>query len=103
MHSEIDEAVTEQGRHLRFSADTVVGLTLSLTAGFVTWALRAGSLLASAVSSMPLWRQFDPMPILVAADEKKREDGEEQEPAEEAEQLANLFDDLGRDRQDRAP
>jgi ornithine cyclodeaminase/alanine dehydrogenase-like protein (mu-crystallin family) len=103
VHSEIEEAAAEQERQLRFSADMVVGLTLSLTAGFVTWVLRAGSLLASAVSAMPLWREFDPMPILVAADEKKREAGEEDEPFKEGERLAKLFDDLGPARENRAP
>ncbi len=40
------------------------GATTSLTAGFVSWVLRGGSLMASFLSSVPLFKQFDPIPIL---------------------------------------
>ncbi|MCO6413443.1 MAG: tandem-95 repeat protein, partial [Thiogranum sp.] len=40
------------------------GLTFTLTAGYVSWLLRAGYLSASLLSIAPLWRQFDPLPIL---------------------------------------
>ena len=45
------------GRVISFS-----GIVLS--AGFVTWILRGGSLLASFLVSMPAWRHFDPLPVL---------------------------------------
>ena len=44
--------------------EVATGVTGTLTAGFVTWALRGGSLMASIISVAPLWREFDPMPIL---------------------------------------
>ena len=43
---------------------TATGLTVSFTVGYVTWLLRAGYLSASLLSVLPLWREFDPLPVL---------------------------------------
>ena len=40
------------------------GISLTLFAGTVKWYLKAGSLLASLLSSLPLWTPFDPLPVL---------------------------------------
>ncbi len=48
----------------------VVG-TLSLSAGFVVWVLRAGSLMGSFLASRPLWTSLDPLPIFWAADDEQ--------------------------------
>ena len=44
--------------------EVTASVTGSIAAGFVSWLLRGGSLLASTMSAAPLWRQFDPMPVL---------------------------------------
>jgi hypothetical protein len=36
----------------------------AFSVGYVLWCLRSGSLVASALSSLPLWRSFDPLPVL---------------------------------------
>jgi hypothetical protein len=69
---------------------------LSLSAGFVSWVLRAGSLLASFVSVFPLWRQFDPLPILDVKGKKRRATNEDQKEAEKVEEntaVETIFDD----------
>lgn len=61
------------GRHL-VAADaaqnaairTVSQVALAMTAGYVMWSLRGASLLASLITSLPLWRSLDPLPILEA-------------------------------------
>lgn len=58
---------------MQLSAEAAAGVSTSLTAGFVSWALRAGSMAASFLALMPMWRHFDPMPVL-SADEKDRND-----------------------------
>ena len=62
------------------------GLTFTLTAGYVSWLLRAGYLSATIMSSLPLWRTFDPLPILAKPkddkDEKVKIDQEAKDPAE---------------------
>ncbi|MBS3952387.1 MAG: VCBS domain-containing protein, partial [Methylomicrobium sp.] len=42
----------------------MLGTGVSLTAGFVSWILRGGSLLASFMSTVPLLKRFDPLPVL---------------------------------------
>jgi hypothetical protein len=37
---------------------------VAITVGYVVWSLRGASLLASLLTSMPLWRSLDPLPIL---------------------------------------
>jgi len=51
---------------------TATGLTVSFTVGYVSWLLRAGYLSASLLSTLPLWREFDPLPVLATTKEKKR-------------------------------
>ena len=48
-------------------APSVVGA--SLTAGIVTWVLRSGLLISITVTTAPLWRPLDPVPILVPSDD----------------------------------
>ncbi len=62
----------------------VAGTTVSFTAGFVSWILRSGSLMASFLSSVPLFKQFDPLPILSAQQNKSfvgRSKGDDDENA----------------------
>jgi hypothetical protein len=45
--------------------------------GSLAWLLRGGSLLASALSAVPTWKGFDPLPVLAREkrkDKKKRHD-----------------------------
>jgi hypothetical protein len=50
--------------------DKVGGLTVLFTAGYIFWYMRGGALLASALSSLPAWQSYDPLPILEFADKK---------------------------------
>ena len=43
---------------------TVGQFAMAMTAGYVVWSLRGVSLLASLLTSIPLWRSLDPLPIL---------------------------------------
>ncbi|MGB5493762.1 MAG: hypothetical protein WBM97_04705, partial [Sedimenticolaceae bacterium] len=71
MLSDVDEAAKEEEQQLRLQAEAAAGVGISLTAGFVSWALRAGSLAASFLAAMPTWRHFDPMPILTEDEESR--------------------------------
>ncbi|MGD2136627.1 MAG: DUF4347 domain-containing protein [Gammaproteobacteria bacterium] len=75
-------------------AKSVTGMTLTLSAGIATWALRGGSLLAGMLSSMPLWKGFDPLPI-IAASRREREEAENDSGSgnsEEERKAADMFD-----------
>jgi VCBS repeat-containing protein len=41
-----------------------------LTAGIVAWAMRGGALLSSLMSTIPLWKGYDPLPILAYKDDE---------------------------------
>jgi hypothetical protein len=43
----------------------LAGTSLGLSAGIVGWLLRGGGLLSALLSSMPLWRGFDPLPVVM--------------------------------------
>jgi VCBS repeat-containing protein len=67
--------------------------TFVLSAGYVAWLLRAGVLSASLLSSMPLWRQVDPLPVL-SARAKKREQQRVDLPDDDPEEsrIVKLFE-----------
>jgi hypothetical protein len=77
-----------------FMSQSVPAIMLSLSAGLVTWALRGGALLASMVSAIPVWKGFDPLPI-IAASRKRREENKGISPEDViySEQVDGLFDD----------
>jgi hypothetical protein len=49
----------------------------SFSVGIVSYLLRAGSLLASLMSSLPLWHGFDPIAIFHGAKKKHKKDRNE--------------------------
>ncbi|MGI9294680.1 MAG: hypothetical protein ACR2PS_11920, partial [Pseudomonadales bacterium] len=55
------------------------GSTLTLSAGFVAWLLRGGALAATMLSSLPMWKGFDPLPILTTGRKKTDDEPEEAE------------------------
>ena len=72
----------EQLRELGVSAGSV-----GLTAGYLSWLLRGGSLMASVLAAMPTWRTLDPLPVLSGMRGQKeavktRDDQQEEEAAQ---------------------
>ena len=63
-------------------SSTLLGSTLAVTTGlsigYIAWLVRGGVLVASFVSSLPVWRVFDPIPVLSYRedDEDDANDGE---------------------------
>jgi hypothetical protein len=48
----------------KVSIGVVVGSSSLAVTGFVVWAFKSGTLVASWASSLPAWRMFDPLPVL---------------------------------------
>jgi hypothetical protein len=67
---EHDESDAEGSRWLLPAFRTVAMATI---AGLLTTMLRAGSLLAMAVSSVPFWKRVDPLVILSLSEEERRD------------------------------
>ncbi len=62
MVTALEAASNQDAEHRQFIAQVTAGSGIALSAGFITWLLRGGSLLASLLASMPAWRYFDPIP-----------------------------------------
>jgi hypothetical protein len=70
----------------------MAGTSLGLSAGIIGWLLRGGGLLSALLTSMPLWRGFDPLPVVMGS---RRRDHDDQPPSD----VDRLFDDSRVDRQ----
>jgi hypothetical protein len=49
---------------LQFMIGAGTFTSISLSAGFIAWLLRTGTLAATLFTTAPLWRSFDPIPVL---------------------------------------
>ncbi|MCB1861275.1 MAG: putative Ig domain-containing protein, partial [Gammaproteobacteria bacterium] len=93
VNRELDEAAKNTDAHYKLGTEAAVGVTLSLSAGFVSWLLRSGSLIASFMSVVPMWKQLDPLPILGAAIVKgKKIVGVKDGKANEDKAVEDIFD-----------
>ena len=76
---------------------TFKGSSFVLSAGFLTWALRGASLIASVAASLPAWQGFDPLPVLAAKkrDKKDEDDGDDKNDADwQEERVRRLFNPM---------
>jgi hypothetical protein len=64
LKAQISEAADKQDSEAKYVVGTAGGMTASFVAGFALWVLRGVSLIASAMASLPVWGNFDPMPVL---------------------------------------
>ena len=72
MKRELSGSGNSTGSDSAFSVQIASAGGIVLTVGYISWILRGGALAATLLSTMPLWRQFDPLPLL-AARKKRRE------------------------------
>ena len=90
---EIDESFNTEMKNQGVRAKIVSITAASFAAGFVSYLLRAGSLVASLMSSLPLWRGFDPV-VIFSGDKKKKKDRKDIPKTNEPESKSEtLFDD----------
>jgi VCBS repeat-containing protein len=89
LRKEIDESYRSELKRQFLNSKIVSATGAIFTAGLVSYLLRAGSLIASLMSSIPLWRGYDPIAIL-AGKTKKRKD-QNRTTAENDNQTETLF------------
>jgi hypothetical protein len=91
MYKEMDENAEKEKHENDFTVEVASGISLSLTAGFVAWLFRSGSLIASLFATMPMWRDFDPVSIL--SDEKDEEESRlDEETSQDAQKIEQIFE-----------
>jgi hypothetical protein len=76
MKQEMAEAAEEKASTAELHAAAAKSSGIVLTAGLVAWILRSGALLTSLMSTIPLWKGYDPLPILAYKDDE--DDNEEE-------------------------
>ena len=59
-----------------WATGTAVATTASLSVGYIMWMLRGGYVLASVLSTMPVWQNIDPLPVLAALESADDDDDE---------------------------
>ena len=64
MVASMEQAMQASQEHHKLVARIAAATGMTLSAGFVIWALRSGTLLASCLATMPAWRHFDPLPVV---------------------------------------
>ncbi|WP_261842179.1 DUF4347 domain-containing protein [Aliamphritea ceti] len=64
MNRDLDADHEERQQNNTVVHETVIGVTMSLSVGVISWVFKSGSLIASFMSVAPLWKQFDPLPVL---------------------------------------
>ncbi|MCP3866846.1 MAG: hypothetical protein GY703_01860 [Gammaproteobacteria bacterium] len=94
LEQDMEEAERKAKAQYKLGTEAAAGVIFSLSAGFVSWVLRSGSLLASFMSMVPVWKQLDPLPILGAATAraKKKKVDEQDEKKSQNRQVEDMFD-----------
>ena len=88
MHMESHQGLDEVRSVLMTQIATGTGI--ALTAGYVAWILHGDTLFSMLVSSTPLWKGFDALPLLAAR--KKKKDEEDDEQKDEPRTVEELLD-----------
>ena len=76
-------------RKLHIIAGTASLVSVGMSVMYFLWAVRAGSVLSSLLSSMPAWKLVDPLPILDQFAGGKRGKGEGDEEDETLESMVD--------------
>ena len=78
---------------------TIVTTTVTMSAGFLVWLTRGGSLLMSFLSTLPMWRLLDPLPVLETWEKKRRsgkskqaQDGPAEGPDDQEQRVRSLLE-----------
>jgi len=90
LRQEIDESFNSELKRQAVKEKIVTITAASFAVGFVSYLLRAGALVSSLMSSLPLWRGYDPIAIF-SGDKKRRKDRNEIPSTDEPES-ENFFD-----------
>jgi len=76
LQRQIDDTLELEAGQEQLVIGAAAGFGASVMVGYVLWAFRGSSLLLGALSAMPMWRSFDPLPVLLGSDKKSKEEDE---------------------------
>jgi hypothetical protein len=84
---DLRENLSEETANFEAALRSGAFLATGLSIGYIAWLAKGGLMTASLVTSLPLWRILDPIPVLANMDDS------EEDPDEEAESLASMLED----------
>lgn len=61
---ELDEELVFEATVPEWAVGSAVVTSASLSVGYIVWMVRGGYMLASVLSTMPVWQNIDPLPVL---------------------------------------
>lgn len=88
------DAEVESYEHRAFvTVGSVTGISSVISVGYIVWAIRGGSLLASMLSAVPLWSLLDPLPVLEFTDKdtKRRKKRRQADVDPDEERVQSIF------------
>ena len=77
MKEKIAVSTEQKSVQVELKAAAIESTGVALSAGVVAWLMRSGALFSSLLSNIPLWKGYDPLPVLTYKDddeEKKAKD-----------------------------
>jgi hypothetical protein len=90
LRHEIDESYNSELKSQSLKTKILSITSTSFTVGIISYLLRAGSMMTSLISSLPLWRGFDPIAVFIG--NKKKQKGQNKIPNTEELKSETLFD-----------
>jgi hypothetical protein len=84
------QADAEHAAHVRIMAGSATLVSAGMSLVYFVWAIRAGSILSSLLSSMPAWKLVDPLPILDQASGEGN--GDDDDGDDDNESLQSMVD-----------
>jgi VCBS repeat-containing protein len=84
LKQQLEESIRPDELKEKLFVGMASGIGGTFFVGYVIWALRGASLLASALASLPLWRCFDPLPVLPTPKRRRRKHDTDRERIEKA-------------------
>ncbi len=76
--NQMRQAVAEDIANGRFELNASTAAVFGLSVGYVSWLLRGGLLLSSVLSSLPVWRFVDPLPVFARERDQQSEEGDDE-------------------------
>ena len=80
---QLDKDLGDKASESALVLRSVGGVSVSLSAGYLVWLLRSGSLLTAMMATMPVWRGFDPLFVIARAPSNTRTDDDDSKSVRE--------------------
>jgi len=74
---DLTDTDTFERKRYEIAGNAAIGLSISITAGVLAWALRGGALFASVMESTPLWSSINPVRLVGGSPDRSDDDTDE--------------------------